>query len=93
VAYEGRGGIEKARAFRPEVVLCDVGLPGLDGYKVARALRALPALGSAYLVALTGYAAPEDLLSSREAGFDHHLAKPLTIEDLSRVLSRAHHGP
>jgi PAS domain S-box-containing protein len=88
VAYTGPAGIEKARGFGPDVVLCDVGLPGMDGYEVARALRADPALRSATLAALTGYARPEDVARSREAGFDHHLAKPLSLERLADVLSR-----
>lgn len=87
VAYDGREGIDKARAFRPHVVLCDIGLPDVDGYAVARALRADPALASTYLVALTGYALPEDGRRALSAGFDRHLGKPTAIETLQEIVS------
>lgn len=70
---------------RPDLVLCDVGLPGLDGFQVARELRAAE-LGSMLLVALTGYAREEDRIRSRESGFDLHLAKPVEPRELERVL-------
>jgi PAS domain S-box-containing protein len=87
VAYTGDAGLAKAREFRPEVVLCDIGLPGMDGYSVAKAMRVEPALKSVTLVALTGYVGSEDVAKSREAGFDHHLAKPPSLEALEQVLS------
>jgi PAS domain S-box-containing protein len=87
VVYSGPEGIEKARGFHPEVVLCDIGLPGMDGYQVARAMRADPDLSSATLVAVSGYAQPEDMAMSKEAGFDAHLAKPAGIEALRRILA------
>jgi CheY-like chemotaxis protein len=94
VAFNGPQGLDKARAFGPDVVLCDIGLPGMDGYDVARAMRADPALRGARLVALTGYAAPEDVARSKEAGFDVHLAKPPTLEKLAEALAqRAPAGP
>jgi CheY-like chemotaxis protein len=65
-----------ARELRPDVVLCDIGLPDLDGYEVARALRREEALRGTRLVALSGYAQPEDRERARAAGFDAHLAKP-----------------
>jgi two-component system CheB/CheR fusion protein len=89
VAHDGVGGVERARAFLPDVVLCDIGLPGMDGYEVARALRAEPALSSAYLVAVTGYASPEDARRAAGAGFDLHLGKPVAIEVLEEVLATA----
>jgi PAS domain S-box-containing protein len=85
-AGTGLEGIEKARAFRPEVVLCDIGLPGIDGFEVARRMRADPTLGPARLVALSGYAAPEDLEKSRAAGFDQHLAKPPDVAALEATI-------
>ncbi len=87
VAYDGRAGIERARAFRPDVVLCDIGLPVMDGYEVARTFRADPALASAFLVAVTGYALPEDRRRAAEAGFDRHLAKPVPVERIAEVLA------
>ncbi|HEX9051220.1 MAG TPA: ATP-binding protein [Anaeromyxobacter sp.] len=84
VAYDGPTAIEKARATAPDVVLCDIGLPGMSGYEVAQALRA--AGNRAHLFALSGYAQPEDVRSSVAAGFDGHLAKPLLVDDLDRLL-------
>jgi signal transduction histidine kinase/CheY-like chemotaxis protein len=89
VAHDGATALELARRFRPEVVLCDIGLPSTDGYAVARAFRADPELRSAHLVALTGYATPEDHLRAHEAGFDQHLAKPAPIEAIERILAGA----
>jgi PAS domain S-box-containing protein len=87
VAYNGPDGLAKARQFRPEVLLCDIGLPGMDGYQVARAFRADDALKGAFLVALTGYARPEDLAQAHQAGFEHHLAKPPSLEKLEKLLA------
>ena len=86
VAYNGPEGLAKAREFEPEVVLCDIGLPGMDGYEVARAFRADDALKRVFLVALSGYALPEDLQRAQEAGFERHLAKPPSIETLEELL-------
>ncbi len=86
VARDGAEGIEKARAFSPHVIFCDIGLPTLDGYEVARAIRADPALAKARLIALTGYASPEDIAQSKAAGFDRHLAKPPRIGQLQRAM-------
>jgi CheY-like chemotaxis protein len=69
------------------VVLCDIGLPGIDGYEVAKAMRAEPALKSVALVALTGYAGPEDLARATAAGFEHHMAKPPSMEKLELILA------
>ncbi len=88
VAHDGRQGLDKARQFRPDVVLCDIGLPGgLDGYAVARAFREDPDLRSARLIALTGYGQEEDQRRAREVGFDLHLTKPADPEILQRLLA------
>jgi two-component system CheB/CheR fusion protein len=90
VAFDGAVGLEKARSFRPDVVLCDIGLPGgLDGHGVARAFRADPDLRSAFLIALTGYGQEEDRRRALEAGFDAHLTKPADIDELKRMLAGA----
>jgi CheY-like chemotaxis protein/two-component sensor histidine kinase len=86
VAYNGPEGIAKAREFHPDVVLCDIGLPGMDGYDVARAFRADEQLKGTFLVALSGYALPEDLQRAADAGFQRHLAKPPSIQKLEELL-------
>jgi two-component system CheB/CheR fusion protein len=87
VAYNGSEGLERVREFGPDVVLCDIGLPGMDGYEVARAVRAHDATAGIVLVSLSGYALPEDLRRASEAGFDLHLAKPPNLEQLEQLLS------
>jgi PAS domain S-box-containing protein len=87
IALDGPAALSRARADPPDVVLCDVGLPGMSGYEVARRLRADPALDGTRLVAVTGYAQPDDLRRAEEAGFDRHLAKPLDPEALERLLA------
>ena len=87
VAHCGHEGIEKARSFHPDVVLCDIGLPDMDGCDFARAVRQDPALQSTFLVALSGYALPEDVERAARAGFQRHLAKPPSVDALERVLS------
>jgi signal transduction histidine kinase len=85
VAADGASGIEQALQARPDAVVIDVGLPGLDGYQVARTLR--DKLGpELLLVALTGYGQADDRRRAREAGFDVHLTKPTGIDELERVL-------
>jgi PAS domain S-box-containing protein len=86
IAPDGRSGLDRARAFAPEVVLCDLGLPDLSGYDVARALRAEPTLAGARLVAVSGYAQWEDRARALEAGFDAHVAKPVPLEELAALL-------
>jgi signal transduction histidine kinase/CheY-like chemotaxis protein len=87
VASDGRTGVELVRRVRPDLVFCDIGLPDLSGYEVARALRGDEALRATRLVALSGYAQPEDRERSREAGFDAHLAKPPGIDAVNAVLA------
>jgi PAS domain S-box-containing protein len=87
VASDGESGVEAARSFKPDVVFCDVGLPGIDGYEVAKRLRAEGS--SAVLVALTGYAAADDVKRVHDAGFDHHLPKPADMDRLMDILASA----
>lgn len=86
VAFDGASAIEMAREFRPDVVLCDLALPGLDGYETARRMLADPELRGTVLVALTGRTRPEDRKRAIEAGFVQHLAKPATMQELEQVL-------
>lgn len=86
VAFDGPSALEKARARPPDVVLCDLGLPGMSGYDVARALRAAgPA--SPRLVAVSGYAQPDDVRRAQEAGFDGHIPKPADPSQIERLLA------
>jgi PAS domain S-box-containing protein len=89
VAYDGLTGIKNARKFRPAIVICDIGLPGIDGYQVARLFREDHELKNTYLIALTGYARPEDLARAAKAGFDRHVAKPPCVEELDRLVGGA----
>lgn len=88
-AHDGPSALEAARALRPEVVLLDIGLPGMDGYQVARLLRADPATRDALVVALSGYGQEEDQQRSREAGCQHHLVKPVELRTLLDILDAA----
>jgi CheY-like chemotaxis protein len=88
VAYHGLKGVEAARQFSPDIILCDVGLPGLDGYGVARTLRAEPQFAETVIIAVSGYGQEEDRNRSREAGFDLHLIKPVDADDLERLLAK-----
>jgi CheY-like chemotaxis protein len=87
VAYSGHDGVRAAQLYRPDVVLCDIGLPGLDGYAVARKLRGNPATAKARLIAVTVYGRDEDRRRSHQAGFEQHLVKPVGPDDLHRVLN------
>jgi PAS domain S-box-containing protein len=92
-AGDGPAALELAPRFRPEAVLLDIGLPGMDGYEVARRLRALPELKDVLLMALTGYGQEEDRRRAREAGFDHYLTKPVEPAALQRLLGGAPEAP
>ena len=87
-AYSGPAAIDAVEAFRPEVVLLDIGLPGMDGHEVARRLRRSPTASGVTLVALTGYGQDDDRRKTRDAGFDHHLVKPVDPDDLAGLLSQ-----
>jgi CheY-like chemotaxis protein len=76
-AGDGAEGVRLAVEFHPEVVFCDLGLPGMSGYEVAKQLRALPSGRELVLVALTGYGQPSDREKTAQAGFDAHLVKPV----------------
>jgi CheY-like chemotaxis protein len=86
VAYDGATAVLIAQAFRPQVVFLDLGMPGMDGYDVARQLREDPELKRAVLVAMTGWGQEEDRRRSLQAGFDYHLVKPAELKELEQVL-------
>jgi signal transduction histidine kinase/DNA-binding response OmpR family regulator len=87
-ASDGRSAVDLVLSERPQVALVDIGLPELDGYKVAELVRASAGGANTRLVALTGYGHPEDRKRALEAGFDAHLVKPVSSEDLSQVLKK-----
>jgi signal transduction histidine kinase/ActR/RegA family two-component response regulator len=91
VCHDGPAAVAAAAANRPQLVLLDIGLPGMDGYAVARQLRRLPELADTLLVALTGYGQAEDVRRSHEAGFDHHLVKPADPEALVGLFAALRH--
>ena len=85
-AEEGLAGLELLKATRPDVAVIDVGLPGLNGYEIARRFREEADAEGVMLVALTGYGTPEAVERSRQAGFDHHLIKPVNAEALQGIM-------
>jgi CheY-like chemotaxis protein len=87
VAYNGLAALEISAEFVPDVALIDVGLPGMDGYELARRIRAQPQLQHTVLIAQTGWGREEDRENSREAGFDHHLSKPIDHQLLEKILA------
>ncbi|MEW4568175.1 response regulator [Tautonia sp. JC769] len=85
-AYDGPSGLESAERLEPEVVVLDIGLPGLDGFELARRLRKLPSLAETRLIALSGYGERRDRDRAIAAGIDHHLTKPIDVADLDRLI-------
>lgn len=86
--HSGAAALDEVEAFGPEVVLLDIGLPGMDGYEVARRLRATPSGSKLTLVAVTGWGSESDRRRTREAGFDEHLTKPVEFDRLEWVLAQ-----
>jgi CheY-like chemotaxis protein len=80
--------LQVAGAFRPQVILLDIGLPGLNGYQVAQRLREQPAMKQVVLIAMTGYGQESDRHQTQEAGFDHHLVKPVEPQKLQELMAR-----
>jgi two-component system CheB/CheR fusion protein len=88
VVHDGLAALDAARSNVPDIMLVDIGLPGMDGYEVARAVRGEPALKSIVLVALTGYGRPEDKAQALAAGFDYHLVKPVDLDALGDLVAQ-----
>jgi CheY-like chemotaxis protein len=88
-AHDGPTALEAALDYRPNVVLLDIGLPGLDGFEVAKRIRQQPVLQNVVLVAMTGYGQESDRRRSQEAGFDHHLVKPADFGKVQQILATA----
>lgn len=89
-ALDGPSALELVRAFRPQIVVLDIGMPGMDGYEVARQLRSMVELAPVSLIALTGYGQEDDCRRAREAGFEHHLTKPVDPDALQPLLAPRH---
>jgi CheY-like chemotaxis protein len=92
IAHDGAEALELAHKFHPHVALLDIGLPGMSGHDLARCLRDDQELRGMRLIALTGYGQDEDRRRSREAGFDEHLTKPISLATLHDVLEHARNG-
>ena len=88
-AHDGLQVLKRAQDWRPAYVLLDIGMPGLDGYEVARCLRQDERFKAAILVAITSYSQPEHVRLARDAGFDYHLAKPVDPAQLRQLLQDA----
>ena len=86
LAYDAETALQTAQVSQPDLVISDIGMPGMDGYELARQLRRLPELSSAVLVALTGYGQDSDRRRALESGFDAHLVKPVSVQDLQHLL-------
>src|SRR5450830_1567779 len=89
VALDGHAGLALARQMRPDLVILDIGMPGMNGHEVAQAIRATPSLAGVMLIALTGWGAPDDVERAGQAGFDRHLTKPVSLDALEAALSAA----
>jgi CheY-like chemotaxis protein len=86
-AHDGPTAVKIALEYIPDVVLLDIGLPGLNGYEVAKQIRNQPSLKNVVLVALTGYGQESDREASMEAGFNHHLIKPAKLDQVRKILA------
>jgi two-component system CheB/CheR fusion protein len=93
LALNGLAALDTARHWKPDVVLCDIGLPGMDGYEVARAMREDAVLAPCRLVAVTGYGEEEHRRRAREAGFDRHVLKPIDLDALHRLIQTEFSDP
>lgn len=87
IANGGPSALETLPIFRPSVVLLDIGMPGMDGFEVARRIRQQPGGRDIVLIALTGWGQEQDRRQSRDAGIDHHLVKPVDLELLKELLA------
>ena len=92
VAASGETGLEMWRAFGADVMLIDIGLPGIDGYAIAQAIRASPGGDGVLLVAITGYGGAHDPRRATAAGFDAHLTKPLNPHMLAQIVQAGREG-
>ena len=92
VMHDGPSALAMVDDFAPDVVILDIGLPGIDGFEVAREMRTRTVTKSALLIALTGYGADSDKQKARDAGFDHHLVKPVSFTAIETVIAASFAG-
>ncbi|MEA3124522.1 MAG: two-component system, OmpR family, response regulator [Caballeronia sp.] len=92
VMNDGPSALSMVDDFAPDVVILDIGLPGMDGFEVAREMRARAVTKTALLIALTGYGADSDKQKARDAGFDHHLVKPVSFTAIETVIAASFAG-
>lgn len=88
IAHDGKSALQKASCVQPEIVILDIGMPGMNGLEVAQLLRSEVGLTSAVLIAVSGFAQESDRIAAQAASFDHHFAKPIDIPRLIAVLNR-----
>lgn len=93
VAYDAASALENVASFKPDAALFDIGLPGMNGYELCREIRSLPIGKDMLLIALTGYGQSDNVAMALDAGFDEHLIKPASPEQLNRALQSMHHHP
>ncbi|KMQ79563.1 Chemotaxis protein methyltransferase CheR [Candidatus Burkholderia pumila] len=86
--HDGPRALASINEFKPDVVVLDIGLPGMDGFEVAREMRKRPVMQHALLLAMTGYGSDADRQDAMNAGFDHHFTKPVSIVDLEALLTK-----
>jgi len=89
IAHDAAGGLRAVQAVEPDVVLLDIGMPGIDGYEACRRMRREPTRKGMVIVAVTGWGQSQDKQRALDAGFDAHLTKPVDLEALARVLGSA----
>ncbi|CAH2809321.1 MAG: Multidomain signal transduction protein including CheB-like methylesterase, CheR-like methyltransferase and BaeS-like histidine kinase [uncultured Caballeronia sp.] len=92
VMHDGPSALAMVDDFAPEVVILDIGLPGMDGFEVAREMRTCAVTKTVLLIALTGYGAESDKQKARDAGFDHHLVKPVSFKAIETVIATSFAG-
>jgi two-component system OmpR family response regulator len=87
--HDGPSALAAVDEFAPEVVILDIGLPGMDGFEIAREMRLRPVTKAALMIALTGYGGESDRQKSRDAGFDYHLVKPVSFTAIEDVIAKS----
>jgi len=87
LAHDGASSIAIAMKFRPHLIMLDIGMPGMTGYEICRAMRQEPVLKDTIIVAQTGWGEKKHRQRTKEAGFDNHLVKPVTLEDIQEILA------